>query len=182
MCCTFTRMSTHVGPCIHVFMPRFGLQAGLLIYTQFLRMGNTVTSNKSRPKTRKERKVAEAAEHERRIAQKEFAAFGAERERRPGALSPPEVWWCKQYQWLKAQGYLLRPRYAPEWVPSWDGSQRDPFTCEDGQVLEVRLRKFGCIAHDSQSHSLVGSSMLLACLMAYTFLSKWWTSRNSLKK
>ncbi|KAG2745899.1 hypothetical protein P692DRAFT_20740952 [Suillus brevipes Sb2] len=103
-------------------------------------MGNTVTSNKSRPNTRKERKVAEAAEHERRIAQKEFAAFGAERERRPGALSPPEVWWCKQYQWLKAQGYLLRPRYAPEWVPSWDGSQRDPFPCEDGQVL-----KFGRI-------------------------------------
>ncbi|KAG1767446.1 hypothetical protein EDD22DRAFT_875898 [Suillus occidentalis] len=89
-------------------------------------MCNTVTSNKSRVKTRMERK--------------EFDAFGAECERRPGALSPSEVWWCKQYQWLKAQGYLLRRRYAPEWVPSWDSSQRDPFTCEDDQVLEVRLR------------------------------------------
>lgn len=178
MRCTFTRMSTHVGPCIHVFMPPLGpssfkLQAALLTHTQPFRMSNTMTSNKNRPKTRMERKVAEAAERERRIAQKEFDAFGAERERRPGALSPAEVWWRKQYQWLKAQGYLLRPRYAPEWVPSWDGSRRDPFTCEDGRVLEVRLRKFGCIAHNSQSHSLVESSMLLACLMACTFLSKW---------
>ncbi|KAG2135812.1 hypothetical protein DEU56DRAFT_806642 [Suillus clintonianus] len=98
--------------------------------------GNTATSNKSCPKTKTERKVAEAAENERRRAQKELEAFGAERERRPGALSPSEIWWSQQYRWLKAQGYLLRPRYAPEWVPSWDGSQRDPFSCEDGQGLE----------------------------------------------
>ncbi|KAG1863837.1 hypothetical protein F4604DRAFT_1625791 [Suillus subluteus] len=103
-------------------------------------MCSTVTSNESRPKTKTERKLAEAAEYERRRAQREFEAFGAERERRPGALSPSEVWWCQQYQWLKAQGYLLRPRYDPGWVPSWDGSQRDPFTCEDGQGL-----KFGRI-------------------------------------
>ncbi|KAJ8588515.1 hypothetical protein M405DRAFT_882102 [Rhizopogon salebrosus TDB-379] len=103
-------------------------------------MGGTVTSkDKGRPKTKTERKAAEAAELEKRRAlraQREFEAFGAERERRPGALSASEVWWCQQYQWLKARGYLLRPRYAPEWIPSWDGSQRDPFSCEDGQGLE----------------------------------------------
>jgi hypothetical protein len=130
-----------MGPCIHVFMLAFNPR-GLLICTQPFRMCSTVTSNESRPKTKTERKLAEAAEYERRRAQREFEAFGAERERRPGALSPSEVWWCQQYQWLNAQGYLLRPRYAPGWIPSWDGSRRDPFTCEDGQGLEVRLRKF----------------------------------------
>ncbi|KAG1885163.1 hypothetical protein F4604DRAFT_1648090 [Suillus subluteus] len=106
-------------------------------------MGHTqaVTSKDKSPKakTKTERKAAEAAELERRKAlraQREFEAFGAERERRPGALSVYEVWWCQQYQWLKAHGYLLRPRYAPEWVPSWEGSQRHPFTCEDGHISQ----------------------------------------------
>ncbi|KAG2361538.1 hypothetical protein BDR07DRAFT_1610104 [Suillus spraguei] len=104
-------------------------------------MGDTVTlKDKSlKVKTKTERKAAKAAELERRKtlrAQREFEAFGAEREQRPGALSVYEVWWCQQYQWLKAHGYLLRPRYAPEWVPSWESSQRHPFTCEDGHISQ----------------------------------------------
>ncbi|KAG2129474.1 kinase-like domain-containing protein [Suillus clintonianus] len=93
--------------------------------------------DKSPKKTKAERKAAEAAElerHEALRAQREFEAFGAERERRPGILTVYEVWWCQQYQWLKDKGYLLRPRYAPEWVPSWEGLQCHPFDCEDGHI------------------------------------------------
>ncbi|KAG1746005.1 kinase-like domain-containing protein [Suillus paluster] len=102
-------------------------------------MGNTVTlMDKSlKTKTKTERKAAETAELERRKAlraQREFEAFGAERKQKPGTLAVYEVWWCQQYQWLKDEGYLLRPRYAPEWVPSWEGSQRHPFACEDGHT------------------------------------------------
>ncbi|KAG2126000.1 uncharacterized protein EDB93DRAFT_1189164 [Suillus bovinus] len=91
----------------------------------------------AKTKTKTERKAAEAAELERREAlraQREFEAFGAERERRPGALTGYEIWWCQQYQWLKGKGYLLRPRYAPDWVPSWEALQCHPFTCEDGNI------------------------------------------------
>ncbi|KAG2364056.1 kinase-like domain-containing protein [Suillus spraguei] len=89
-------------------------------------------------KTRTNIEAEEAAEHERLKAlraQKELAAFGTELKRSPGALSSKETWWCQQYQWLKSQGYLLRPRYAPDWVPSWEVSKRDPLVCEDGQVM-----------------------------------------------
>ncbi|KAG1767444.1 hypothetical protein EDD22DRAFT_875894 [Suillus occidentalis] len=87
---------------------------------------------------RDEIKAEEAAELERSKAlraQKELAAFGAEHERRSGALSSGETWWSQQYQWLRGQGYLLRPRYSPDWVPSWEGSKRVPSDCEDRQVI-----------------------------------------------
>ncbi|KAG2153111.1 kinase-like domain-containing protein [Suillus bovinus] len=87
-------------------------------------------------KTKAEKKAAELERRKVLRAQRELEAFGAEREQRPGALSVYEVWWCQQYQFLKAHGYLLRPRYAPEWVPSWEGSQRHPFTCEDGHISQ----------------------------------------------
>jgi hypothetical protein len=86
-------------------------------------------------------KAEETAELERRQAaraQKELAVFGTERERRPGVLSTDEIWWRQHYEWLKGRGYLLRPRYAPDWVPSWEGSKRAAFNCEDRQVIRVR--------------------------------------------
>ena len=92
-------------------------------------------------KKRADVKAEEAAEFEQRRAlrlQKELAVFGTEPRRTPGALAEREIWWCQQYQWLKGQGYLLRPRYAPDWVPSWEGSKRDPLACEDGQAIRVR--------------------------------------------
>ncbi|KAG2135814.1 hypothetical protein DEU56DRAFT_389608 [Suillus clintonianus] len=80
------------------------------------------TFNSLRSKTRADTKTEEAAELEKLKvlrAQKELAAFGTEAKRRPGALSTRGTWWCQQYQCLKGQGYLLRPRYAPDWIPSW---------------------------------------------------------------
>jgi hypothetical protein len=89
-------------------------------------------------KTKAELKAEEATENQRRRARKELELFGQEHDRRPGALSVNETWWCQQYLWLKNQGYLLRSRYAPDWVPSWEGTERNPFTCEDGRSMRVR--------------------------------------------
>jgi len=104
---------------------------------------------KSNSKTKAEIKAEEAAALERRealIAQKELAAFGPDRERRPvGALSVDEIWWRQQYQWLKSRGYTLRSRYAPDWVPSWEGSKQHALACEDGHVLQVGRPNFDYI-------------------------------------
>nr|VWP00764.1 Mitogen-activated protein kinase (EC [Ganoderma boninense] len=33
---------------------------------------------------------------------------------------------------------MLRPRYHPDWKPSWTGTKKDPEYCEDGQIFNVR--------------------------------------------
>ncbi|KAJ7179552.1 hypothetical protein C8R46DRAFT_1160102 [Mycena filopes] len=35
-------------------------------------------------------------------------------------------------------GYMLRPRYRPDWVPSWQGKDMSSVGCEDGLRLQVR--------------------------------------------
>ncbi|OCH90192.1 hypothetical protein OBBRIDRAFT_826066 [Obba rivulosa] len=69
---------------------------------------------------------------------------------RVAALAPPpevllsrEIWWRDHQPWFKECGYLLRPRYAPDWVPSWEGTNKYPMDCEDnvpalgGRVLDA---------------------------------------------
>ncbi|KAJ7183007.1 hypothetical protein C8R43DRAFT_1101214 [Mycena crocata] len=43
-----------------------------------------------------------------------------------------EQFWAESYEFLLSRGYQLRPRYHPEWVPSW-GLKRNPFRheCDD---------------------------------------------------
>ncbi|EJF57672.1 hypothetical protein DICSQDRAFT_91991 [Dichomitus squalens LYAD-421 SS1] len=53
----------------------------------------------------------------------------------PGHLSEREIWWRDHQVWLRERGYMLRPRYRPEWVPSWSSGQRQYYECEDGQRL-----------------------------------------------
>lgn len=57
-------------------------------------------------------------------------------------MQKSEIWWRDHQSWLEKQGYLLRPRYLPNWKPSWlddNGSRKDPnkpiFFYEDGQLL-----------------------------------------------
>lgn len=50
-----------------------------------------------------------------------------------GTLHRSEQWWRDQYYILRHYGYDLRPRYHPDWEPSWRGSGKDFFTVEDGQ-------------------------------------------------
>lgn len=53
-------------------------------------------------------------------------------------LYKSEVYWRDRYNWLKECGYLLRPRYHPDWVASWKDGKKLWIMCEDGQVETVR--------------------------------------------
>jgi len=55
-------------------------------------------------------------------------------------LASWETYWKDHYGWLLEQGYQLRSRYSPEWIPSWksnpellygltEDSQRIPVSC-----------------------------------------------------
>lgn len=84
-------------------------------------------------------KEAEARREEALLAQLEVAAFGdTPTYEDTGRLSELELWWSKHYTWLKENGYILRPRYAPGWTPSWEGTKKSWFVCEDGCVAKVR--------------------------------------------
>ena len=52
-------------------------------------------------------------------------------------LLPGEVFWRDRYFFLHGRGYTLRPRYHPEWTPSWIGTNKDPDFCEDSIPLDV---------------------------------------------
>lgn len=57
-------------------------------------------------------------------------------------LNVAERWWRAHQPWLERCGYLLRPRYRQDWVPSWE--ERGTFpkrrTPEDIIELPVRFR------------------------------------------
>lgn len=48
-----------------------------------------------------------------------------------GELVPVEQFWKEFQPWLLSHGYRLRPRYDPNWKPSWIGTNKDPLDCED---------------------------------------------------
>jgi hypothetical protein len=86
-------------------------------------------------------KEAEARGEETLLAQLGRVAFGDTPTRKDGGqLSEPELWWSKHYSWLKDSGYMLRPRYAPDWTPSWQGTKKNWIMCEDGRVAKVWIK------------------------------------------
>ncbi|KAI0356689.1 hypothetical protein OH77DRAFT_1520182 [Trametes cingulata] len=58
----------------------------------------------------------------------------------PATLSPLEVYWREVQPLLESRGYMLRPRYRKDWVPSWTGKQDEIFwdRAEDGISLPLR--------------------------------------------
>ncbi|KAJ6551086.1 hypothetical protein B0H10DRAFT_1968639, partial [Mycena sp. CBHHK59/15] len=52
-------------------------------------------------------------------------------QRHASRFKPGEEFWLGHRDWLKDQGYLLRPRYQAEWNPSWRDTDADEH--EDGQ-------------------------------------------------
>ena len=61
----------------------------------------------------------------------------------PGGLYGDEYLWRDHQPWLADSGYMLRPRYRPEWEPSWLKSKKSPLDCEDGESpLVSRLHLF----------------------------------------
>ena len=56
-----------------------------------------------------------------------------------GILFDNELRWRDQYHEIENHGYRLRPRYHPEWKPSWIRSGKPFFTTEDGQPTLVSV-------------------------------------------
>jgi len=52
-------------------------------------------------------------------------------------LGRSEIFWKDHFVWLKERGYQLRPRYAPDWTPSWKKNGKRAELCEDGHSLLV---------------------------------------------
>ena len=85
-------------------------------------------------------KKAEASrDSQESLAQLERAVFGDAPTNKPGHLIEPELWWSQHYHWLKDNGYLLRPRYAPDWIPSWERNNTNWVLCEDGHEAPVSI-------------------------------------------
>lgn len=59
--------------------------------------------------------------------------------RDPGAIGAHETWWVERQEALKRAGFMLRPRYRPHWKPSWDGTNKFHFRCEDGLSQTVSV-------------------------------------------
>ncbi|KAI0245370.1 kinase-like domain-containing protein [Lactifluus subvellereus] len=57
----------------------------------------------------------------------------------PGELTESEIWWAERQKALEQAGYMLRPRYQPDWKPSWVGTNKFFLRCEDGQPQRRRL-------------------------------------------
>ncbi|KAI0310496.1 hypothetical protein OF83DRAFT_1070441 [Amylostereum chailletii] len=51
---------------------------------------------------------------------------------KPGDILPSERPWLSRRDWLQSQGYILRPRYQADWVPSWNTTGKVYLDCEDG--------------------------------------------------
>src|SRR5712691_1526098 len=56
-----------------------------------------------------------------------------------GGIDRVETWWVQRQEALEHAGYMLRPRYRPGWKPSWEGTDKLYFRCEDGQKEGVRV-------------------------------------------
>ncbi|KAL1742166.1 hypothetical protein HDZ31DRAFT_43842 [Schizophyllum fasciatum] len=51
---------------------------------------------------------------------------------------PTEKWWVDHRAWLESQGYLLRPRFTPDWEPSWHSPKVHLLDAEDHYPLQHR--------------------------------------------
>lgn len=57
----------------------------------------------------------------------------------PEERSDAEKRWVALHPYLQSKGYQLRPRYRPDWIPSWKATGANPRDCEDSpDVLPIR--------------------------------------------
>lgn len=57
-----------------------------------------------------------------------------------GGLSRIEKQWTNRQKALEEAGYMLRPRYHPEWQPSWSNTDKFFLDAEDGQAQAVSIK------------------------------------------
>ena len=69
-------------------------------------------------------------------------AYNEANDRQAETLVTTERWWKDRYNDIANQGYMLHPRYHPEWEPSWFKTKKDTSTVEGGQVTMVRVVAF----------------------------------------
>ncbi len=70
-----------------------------------------------------------------------------------GGLVNAEFFWRDHYKFLEDNGYRLRPRYSPDWEPSWIKFKKDPSECEDGycQLVSSLLQLSLCGCHHTKA-------------------------------
>lgn len=79
-----------------------------------------------------------------------LSSYGGSRPRRKTAdetFSNLSLWerrWRDRQRFLQSRGYILRPRYHPDWVPSWriPDSNKVIAYCEDAIRAPVRLSAY----------------------------------------
>ncbi|KAK7448444.1 hypothetical protein VKT23_013706 [Stygiomarasmius scandens] len=55
-----------------------------------------------------------------------------------GDLTAAEAFWRDHSTWLEERGYHLRPRYQPDWKPSWFEEDVDSrFVSEDAHMAKA---------------------------------------------
>jgi len=54
------------------------------------------------------------------------------------SLQKDELFWVNHVLYLQARGYQLRPRYQPDWIPSWRENGHPPYQYEDSSATLVR--------------------------------------------
>ncbi|KAJ6498151.1 kinase-like domain-containing protein [Mycena vitilis] len=55
-------------------------------------------------------------------------------------LKPRETWWVEHQPFLFSRGYALRPRYDPNWTPTWElpgNEELSSFLCEDSLPIRI---------------------------------------------
>lgn len=58
----------------------------------------------------------------------------------PEERTAAEERWVSYQPYLFSKGYQLRPRYRPDWVPSWKANGKNPYECEDrGDTLAIKI-------------------------------------------
>jgi len=57
-----------------------------------------------------------------------------------GGLNRIEKRWTNRQKALEEAGYMLRPRYHPEWQPSWSNTDEFFLNAEDGQAQAVSIK------------------------------------------
>lgn len=66
-----------------------------------------------------------------------------------GGLWKFEYFWRNHQRWLAESGYMLRPRYREDWVPSWLTTKEHPLDTEDGECTMVQHSLFDSFVKDS---------------------------------
>jgi hypothetical protein len=123
----------YVGPCLQLF--ELFREVVACLYCRWTMVFFSIFDSKLRAekKAEEDRKVRLEFERLRQVLGVNTAF--------PGGLHDEEIWWRDHSVWLKEFGYQLPSRYAPDWVPSWQGTDKYWALCEDSWHMPV---SFSC--------------------------------------